>query len=906
MRAVLQRWVARVLLGILRLRYKIEVRGLDQIIEGKKGRKGGVLFLSTHPAMTDPIVTFTLLWSAFQPRPIATEFVYYMPVVHKLLKWIRGVPVPNFKTTGNTLKRQRGERTFRRIQQGLEQGDNFVIHPAGRLKLTGYEAMGGASWAHRLLSEVPDVEIVLVRYSGLWGSSFSRAITGKSPQFWPAIAGAVKMILKNGFFFAPKRKVNVEFFSPGAAFPKKGSRVELNRFLENWFNRGDQELAPEPLNLISTSRWRHEFPDIAPIYQQDEGTIDLECIPMEIRQAIVDELARMTKLPQRAITPDRQLGKDLGLDSLDAAELIVFLDDRFSIGGVRPQDLTSVGQLMALAAGQIDLQSSLAEEEADEIAAGWHKKGSRPPVLPPEGRTVQEAFLKACDRLKHAVACADRTSGCLTYRQLKMRVLLLADEMRHLPGERVGIMLPASVGVTVVTLACLLAGKTPVMINWTVGSRHLKSCVSQAEIHVILSSRKFIDELEGVELKAIAPLFYMLEDLRERLGLRRKIKAFIESFRTADALLDEWNGWQCTEDDAAVVLFTSGTESNPKGVPLSHRNILSNIRACYAVLPLLSKDVLYGMLPPFHSFGFSVTGLLPILVGLKVVYSPNPTDSIRLARGISMWGITLICSAPTFIKGILHVATSEQLKTIRLFISGAEKTPPELFEEIAELGPGHQLIEGYGITECSPVIACVRPGKSQKGVGRALPNVEIKILDLETKEPIAFGKEGLIAVRGPNVFAGYLQPLQESPFIVIEGAPWYLTGDLGHLDEENNLVLSGRLKRFVKIGGEMVSLGAIEDVLAKSLAKWGVEGESKLPLLALSAREIDGKKPELYLATPLDIALRDVNQALREAGMSNLARISGVVRIESIPQTGTGKIAYRALNEQVAATLPPI
>lgn len=906
MRAILQRAMAKLLLGLLRLRYSFEVRGLEEIAQEAKKRKSGILFLSTHPSMTDPISTFTLLWPYFQPRPIATEHVYNMPGVHRLLRWIRGVPVPNFKTTGNTFKRQRGEKTFRRIQQGLKQGDNFVIHPAGRLKLTGFEAMGGASWAHRLISEVPDVDIVMIRYSGLWGSSFSRAITGKSPLFWPTIANAFKMVFKNAFFFSPKRKIVVEFFAPGKAFPKKTSRVELNRYLENWFNFGDKELAPEPLNLVSTSRWQHEFPEVAPSYQQDETLIDLKRIPPEVKKAVIDELVRMTKLPERTLTPEKELGKDLGLDSLDAAEIIVFLDDRFSIQGVRPQDLTNIGQLMALAAGQIDLQSTAVEDEGDEIAAGWHKKGSRPPILAPEGRTIQEAFLKSCDRLNHAVACADRTTGCLTYRQLKMRVLLLANELRHLPGERVGIMLPASVGVTTVILACLLAGKTPVMINWTVGSRHLESCVAQAEIHVILSSQKFIDELEGVELKAIAPLFYMLEDLRERLGVRHKIKAFVESFRTADALLDEWNGWQCTEDDTAVVLFTSGTESHPKGVPLSHRNILSNIRACFAVLPLLSKDVLYGILPPFHSFGFTVTGLLPILLGLKVVYSPNPTDSIRLARGISTWGITLICSAPTFIKGILHVASSEQLKTIRLFISGAEKAPAELFKEVSELGAGHQIIEGYGITECSPVLACVRPGKAQRGVGQALPNVEVKIVDIETNAPKSQGEEGMIAVRGPNVFSGYLQSTQNSPFVTLDDDEWYLTGDLGHFDTEGNLLLSGRLKRFVKMGGEMISLSAIEEVLTLSLAKWELDGESKAPLLAIATREEEGKKPELILATPLELRLEDINRALREAGLSNLARISAIVQIDSIPQTGTGKVAYRALSELVAVQLSKI
>lgn len=902
MRAILQRGLARLFHWVLRLRYQIEVRGLDRIVQDCKKRSGGTLFISSHPAMTDPIITFVLLWGYFRPRPIATEYVYELPLVHQLMKWIRGVPVPNFKTTGNALKKQRGERTFRRIHQGLKRGDNFVIHPAGRLKLSNYEAMGGASWAHRLISEIPDVHVVLVKHTGLWGSSYSRAITGRSPQLWATTFAALKMTLKNGLFFSPRRRVEVEFFTPNEEFPRRASRVEFNRYLEKWLNAQNEGGAGEPLALVSASRWRNEFPEIAEVYQQEEGKIELERIPLQVRETILKELARMTKLPRRTITPEKQLGRDLGLDSLDAAELIVFLDEQFSIGGARTQDLTTVGQLMALAAGQMDLQAAQ-EAEQDDVASGWHEKGSRPPVMAPEGRTIQEAFLKVCDRMRHAVACADKTSGCLTYRQLKMRVLLLAYEMRHLPGDRVGILLPASVAVTVAILACQLAGKTPVMINWTAGSRYLESCVAQSGIHVIVSSRKFIDEVEGIELKPIAPLLFMLEDLRERLSLRRKLKAFVESYRSADVLLDEWNGWYVEESDPAVVLFTSGTESHPKGVPLSHRNILSNIRACFAVLPLLAKDVLYGILPPFHSFGFTVTGLLPILVGLKVVYFPNPTDGIRLARGIHMWGITLICSAPTFIRGILHAASAEQLQTIRLFIAGAEKTPRDLFDEVAQLGPGKQLIEGYGITECAPVLACARPGKPQKGVGQPLPNIEVRILDLETHAPLPTEQEGLIAVKGPNVFSGYLSEEIAPPFLTIESEPWYVTGDLGSLDREGNLLLSGRLKRFVKVGGEMISLQAIEEVLTEALARQEVAVETKGPLIAVTALEQAGKKPELILVTQIDLPLQVANGLLSAGGMTNLSRLARTLKIESIPLTGTGKVSYRALHEWVVESL---
>ena len=351
--------------------------------------------------------------------------------------------------------------------------------------------------------------------------------------------------------------------------------------------------------------------------------------------------------------------------------------------------------------------------------------------------------------------------------------------------------------------------------------------------------------------------------------------------------------------EPAVVLFTSGTENLPKGVPLSHSNLLSNHRSCYQSISIIEpSDILYGVLPPFHSFGFSITGLLPLLSGLKVCFAPNPNDSHGMARNVAQWHPTLFFCAPSFIKALFQVSKPENLQSLKLVVCGAEKTPQELFDFVKEHIPKAKVIEGYGITECSPVVTFDRIGEAHKGVGKPLPGIELTAID-DSKPPqrVPTGKEGEICIRGPNVFAGYLGNPRD-PFVTLDGKQWYVSGDRGFIDEEGHLVLSGRVKRFVKIGGEMVGLGGVEEELFR-IAKeknWISKIQDGVPL-AVSVREKEGEKPQIILFTTFKISVDDVNNALKDTGVGRIVRIAEVRVIEHIPLTGTGKTHYRLLDE---------
>lgn len=521
----------------------------------------------------------------------------------------------------------------------------------------------------------------------------------------------------------------------------------------------------------------------------------------------------------------------------------------------------------------------------------------------PPGDTIAEVFLNQCAIGGNSMICADARIGIQTYSQLKLRAILLADYIKTLPGKYVGIMLPASVAANLLILACEIAGKVPLMINWTVGPRHLDSVVSLSKVQVVLSSWAFLDRLDNVDLTGVEDLLVMMEDVVRKVSIYDKLKAFWRSKKSTKAILKLFGTDKTDPHSEAVLLFTSGTESMPKGVPLTHENILSNLRSALSSVEVLTSDIVYGILPPFHSFGFTVSGILGLLAGVRVFYSPDPTDGKKLANGFARWGITIMVGAPTFVKGLLKAATPDQIKTMRLCVTGAEKAPPELFQMLANYGKPNCLIEGYGITECSPILTMNPPGGNAKGVGKPLPGIELMIVHPETEEPLPVGERGLILAKGPNIFGGYINPGISSPFKVIDGETWYRTGDLGFLDKEGTLTISGRLKRFIKTGGEMVSLASIEEALLHSAESKGWPTSQEGPALAICAKEFPGEKSKIYMFSRFEVTVDEINVTLKEAGFSNLVKVSSVTILQEIPIMGTGKINYRFLEGEYLSKL---
>ena len=473
--------------------------------------------------------------------------------------------------------------------------------------------------------------------------------------------------------------------------------------------------------------------------------------------------------------------------------------------------------------------------------------------------------------------------------ELKKKVLLLALQFSKWPDSYVGILLPSSTICQILILSLQFAGKTPVMLNWTAGERALSLAKKRLGLKVVLTSRRFVDRASTLDLGEIEESLQFLEEIKENISLFTWIKASFLSLRNKAYVMKRFSLEQMKEEAHAVVLFTSGTEREPKAVPLSHKNLLSNQRGALASVMLERSDILYGVLPPFHSFGFSVTGLLPLLSGLRVFYGVDPTDAHQIAEDCDEQKVTLLCLAPSFYAPLFKIGAAKKLHSVRLFVSGAEKASAELKGEVELLGKKKVFLEGYGITECAPIVTLGRRGASQKGVGYPLSNIDLMICHPETGERLSPHEKGEVCIAGPNVFDGYLGGDEQDPFLEVEGKRWYRSGDLGYLAQDGALILEGRLKRFVKIGGEMVSLRAVEETLIQfALEERLISSDEKGATLALCS--IERKKPLLILLTTFPIEKERINQVLREKGFGRIVKVSATYQVQTIPLTGSGKV----------------
>ena len=863
---------------LISLRYKVKVTGLDKI-----DKRNGLIVMPNHPGEIDPVILCTYLWLPLRIRPLAIETFYHMPGLNFLMRVMNTIPVPDLEDGYSSYKVKRTEKIIKHAAQCLSDGDNLLIYPSGGLQRSGNENLKGASGVHQILNDAPGATPVLVRTRGLWGSSFSTALTaGRTPELGTVLKKATKILLKNLIFFTPRRQVHITIEEAPSDIPRTADKAQLNQWLQDWYNAPGEE----NLSLISYSFWSQDLPVPEEKAQVEEVNIDQ--IPEEVVKGVQEEFGRMTGRDPESILPNMALGNDLGLDSVDQSEVLVWMAERFHALDVAIQDLHSVGSVMKIAAGSA---GQLSEEESP-APRDWWDKGPRPGVEPPSGETLGEAFLRSCDRMGKSVAVADENSGVLTYKRMKLGAIVLSGVISKLPGDKIGIMLPATAGVGVVTFATLLARKVPVMINWTLGSRNLDHVQKLTGIEHVITSLKFLDKVGDVDLGSIEDKFVFVEEIRrDQIKLGDKIKGALKSMKSAESLIDEYGLKQVSKDDPAVILFTSGSETVPKGVPLSHQNILSNIISALQVIDFNPQDCVYGFLPPFHSFGLTVTTVLPITSGMKAAYYPNPNESRKLARGTKMWKASIVCGTPSFLAGIFKASEEGQLKSVRYLMAGAEKAPDELFAMVDRLGTGAQLMEGYGITECAPILSINRPGEARCGVGKAPPGVEIRVVKDGTYEPLEIGERGMIIASGPNIFGGYLGENPPNPFHDMDGKRWYVTGDLGFLNEDGALTISGRKKRFVKVAGEMISLPAMEESLYR---KWPISEDG--PVVAVEAMERDGDRPVLCLFSTVQSAnLDDANSLLREAGFSNVGRLNKLLNIEAVPLLGSGKTDYRAL-----------
>jgi long-chain-fatty-acid--[acyl-carrier-protein] ligase len=864
------RYIGRVLVW---LRYRVEVRGREQL----RDLRGPVLVLPNHPGYIDPVLVMTQLGGEIVLRPLVVSFMY-RPLL-PLMKFIRALEVPDFEKHSHSAREQT-QPLIKRVVAGLDRGENFLIYPAGKIERRGLEQIGSTRAVPDILAQRPDTTLVLVRTVGVWGSMSTYAVTATMPDLGQNFVRALGVLASNLIFFAPRRhiKMTIEVVDP-KTLPGL-NREKFNPYIESWYNR---ELSTEPTFVPYHFRFGPRTFEFPPINAGID--VPLEKITPASWKAVEELLEEKLKRP---LTEDEKkaatLLENLGLDSLDRMDLAQAIEQRF--GFRSDQVATTVGELAALAQGLVE------SKQAAPINApkNWSEPRAEPEVafsvLAP---TILEAFARQALKHPREAAAADDLSGVVTYERMLLGSRLMAKRFASLPGEAVGLMLPASVAADTAFMALLWARKLPVLLNWTTGPVNLNHAAKTMRMERVITSRKFIDRV-GVNIEGVEYVF--LEDLRKEIGKFEALATLMTARFLPGTLLAGLPVHQ--PDQAAVVLFTSGSEKAPKAVPLTHRNIMTDVQAGASALEFQRHDILLGFLPPFHSFGLSGNMVLPLVGGVRVVHHADPTDAAGLVRKIAAYKPTLLLTTPTFFSYILNAAQPVDLASLRIVVTGAEKCPESLFARAKEMTPHALLSEGYGITECSPVVSVSRPGNVRLGtIGQPLDGVEVLVVDPESMQSLPAGQRGLLLVHGATVFPGYLHYDGPSPFHEHGGKRWYITGDLASMDEEGFIHFAGRLKRFLKAGGEMISLPALEEPLAAAYPP----GE-KGPQVAVEGIETpEGRRIVLFTTT--DIRLGDANALLTKAGFRGIMRLDEVKRIESLPLLGTGKIDYKVLRAQI-------
>jgi len=863
--------VARLVFG---LRYRIRLHGVD----GVRSLEGPILILPNHPAYIDPPIVLTMLFPLFRPRPLLLERNFRSPLLYPLMRVLKAIRVPDLERT-SAEARQRTAEAIDSVEDALRRRQNVILWPSGRLQQDGLERLGAARTTSNVLDAVPDAKIVLVRTRGLSGSRFSFGWDGTDPPFERRLVRGAGLLLANLLFFAPRREVDITLEHMDRSRLPGRNREVLNPFLDAWYNDPGRERPTfVPAHFLFGPRTR-EFP-----HEQAGEEADLSGIKPEIRDEVDQILAaKLGKNPASVDWKPTTALDDLGLDSLDRMEISLIVERRFGFQG--DQIPTTAGRLYALAAGLLE------REPPRPPPPAWFR-APPDPAVEIMGETLGESFVLRALACRRDSVCADDRSGVVTYERLLAGALIMSRPFANLRGDNVGVLLPSSVACDVTLMGLYLAAKLPVVLNWTTGPANLAHAARIMGLSHVITSRQLIDRI-GARVEGTQYLY--LEDLRKKIGAIERLRILLEVRLWPQRVRRRVP--RPDPDRPAVVLFTSGSEKAPKAVPLSHRNILTNLRDGLEMLKVTRKDSMLAFLPAFHSFGMSITGLFPILSGLRVIRHPDPTDAAALARKSGTYRPTILAGTPTFVSHILDRAGPGELTSLRLIIVGAEKCPESVFDRLAKASPSARVLEGYGITECSPVVSVNPPDAIRPGtVGKPLSSLEVRVVDLESDAFLPPGKMGMLLVSGPTVFRGYIGHDGPSPFRERDGKRWYVTGDLVELDEHGYIRFSGRLKRFIKAGGEMISLPALEEPFTRLFPPTR-DG----PRVAVEGVELEGGDRQVVLFSTEPISLREANDRLIQEGFHGVMRVDEVCAVNGLPVLGTGKTDYMTLRAMIQA-----
>jgi acyl-[acyl-carrier-protein]-phospholipid O-acyltransferase/long-chain-fatty-acid--[acyl-carrier-protein] ligase len=501
-------------------------------------------------------------------------------------------------------------------------------------------------------------------------------------------------------------------------------------------------------------------------------------------------------------------------------------------------------------------------------------------------KTVPEAIV-ATARLRPRHVVLEDVTQALPYRRLLVGASLLGAEFsRRIPADqpRVGVLLPNVNSTPVSLLGLWSIGKIPALLNYSTGAATMLACVQLAGLKQVITSKTFIEKARlKLDLLVEAGVeFIYLEDVRQAITGPQKFLTLLRVRFAPRSILRA----KSRPEDTAAILFTSGSEGVPKGVELTHGNILANIWQMLAVCDLQDWDRFFNAMPIFHSFGLTIGTLLPVVRGCNVTLYPSPLHYRVIPTAFYQRDATIMLATNTFLNGYARKAHALDWRSLRYMFAAAEKLQ-DATASVWSQRFGVRVLEGFGATECSPAVTGNTPLRSKHGsAGMFLPGMEYR---LEPVEGVTEG--GRLFVRGPNVMRGYLNPDPNAAFLKLGG--WYDTGDIAKVDEEGYVFILGRLKRFAKISGEMVSLTAIEEALAGAFPQYGL----RFQVAVVSKPDVDKGEILIAVANDAKVQLDEIRSVLRAKGLPNICAPREVKFIREIPKLGTGKVNHRELQK---------
>lgn len=716
-----------------------------------------------------------------------------------------------------------------------------------------------------------------------------------------------------GIFFRGAYRIDVSGFDK---IPREGAALLLGNHI-SWIDWAMVQIAcPRPIHFVM-QREIYNLWFLQP-FLKAFGAIPIASGNSKSALQTINQLLKdgevVCLFPEGAISRNGQLGEfrhgyERTIDGVDGKIVPFYLHGLWGsklsrassklhenrTRGLKRNILVAFGEPMP-----IDTKAEFLKQKVFELSIGaWQKQTDWLEPIP-------LAWLRTAKRKLRSVSVIDSSGSQFSNFRLLVAVLVFARRIKKLSStQNIGLLLPTTSAGLICNMAALLAGKTVVNLNYTASADAIKSALQKAGIRDVYSSRLFIRKLEqkGVDAENIFAgqhLIY-LEDLKLSISKHEMINAALSCLLPA-GLLYRLFGKPTAIDSPAAILFSSGSEGSPKGVVLSHRNIVANCLQVSDVLNTRNDDVIMGSLPLFHSFGMTVTGFMPLLECIPVVCHPDPTDVLGTAKAIARHKATVLCGTSTFLRLYVrnHKIHPLMLQSLRVVVAGAEKLAPDV-RDAFKLKFNCDIFEGYGATETTPVASVnipdqlddrywhVQPGQKNGTVGLPLPGTAFRIVDPASMERLATGEDGLILIAGTQVMLGYLDDPEKTASVIVEldGQRWYKTGDKGHLDTDGFLVIVDRYSRFAKSAGEMISLTAVEEAIRKTLTEHDAQ-YSEMDLLAVNVPD-ERKGEKIVLLYTGNLEEDTMRKIMLSANVLALMLPAEYAKVDAIPKLGSGK-----------------